>query len=93
MSEQGNDAGPQPIPRPSQIKELTPDQLVAALLRLTMEISVLRDRLATQTALLEQHGVFEKDAIENYALSGDELAHRNASRTELIAGLIDDLSS
>jgi hypothetical protein len=92
MTDQLSDAGPQPIPRPTQIDNLTADQLVAALLRLTMEISVLRDRLATQGALLEQHGLLEPQAMENYAPTAEELAARGAARTELIAGLIDDLS-
>lgn len=92
MIDQLGDAGPQPIPRPTHLDSLTADQLVAALLRLTMEISVLRDRLATQSALLEHHGVLEQQALENYAPTAEELVERSAARTELIAGLIDDLS-
>ncbi len=92
MTNQLGDAGPQPIPRPNQIENLTADQLVAALLRLTMEISVLRDRISTQSALLEQHGLIERQAIEDFTPTAEELAERSAARTELIAGLIDDLS-
>lgn len=87
------DAGPQPIPRPQQIEALSPDQLVAALLRLGMEISVLRDRLATQEALLEQQGVIKPEAIETYVPNAEEQSQRNATRTQLIERLLDDLSS
>ena len=42
------------LPRPRQIEELSPDQLVAVIWRLAMEICVLRDRLGTHEQLLAE---------------------------------------
>jgi len=84
-------AGPQPIERPRQIAELSPDQLVAAILRLTMEISVLRDRLATHEALLAEHGV-SSEAIDAFQPSAEEQKRRAAARLGLIEGVMKDLS-
>jgi len=57
-----------------------------------MEISVLRDRLATQEALLEQHGVIRRHEIEAYNPSDEEQVQRNAARTQLIEHLLQDLA-
>lgn len=92
MSDDRQTAGPQPIVRPQHLEALSPDQLVAALLRLTMEISVLRDRLASQEALLEQNGLIQRQAIETYTPGTEEQGERNAARTQLIEGLLQDLS-
>ncbi len=83
---------PEKLPRPQQIDTLTPDQLVAVILRLTMEISVLRDRLATHESLLAEHDLLSPDAFENYAPDRDEQANRAADRTRLIDHVIRDLS-
>ncbi len=83
---------PEKLARPNQLKALTQDQLVAALLRLTMEISVLRDRLRTQENLLVDNGVLGADAIDRYEPSAEESALRGESRAALIQQLINDLS-
>ena len=84
--------GPQPIERPRQIDELSPDQLVAALLRLTMEISVLRDRLATHEALLAEHGLLSAASIDAFEPKGEERESRMQARMALIDSVIGDLS-
>lgn len=84
--------GPQPIERPRQIEELTPDQLVAALLRLTMEISVLRDRLATHERLLEAHGLLSPESVDQFQPKPEERERRAAGRTALIESILKDLS-
>ncbi|MFK7887952.1 MAG: hypothetical protein AB8G16_13920 [Gammaproteobacteria bacterium] len=78
--------------RPTQIEHLSHDQLVAALLRITMEVSVIRDRLSTCESLLHKHGIFDVDAIENYHIDADESAQRTAARMSLIEKVVGDLS-
>jgi hypothetical protein len=86
-----SDAGPQPIERPRQIAKLDPDQVVAAMLRLTMEISVLRDRLATHEQLLAKHGL-TAEAINQFEPDAAEKKRRAAARMHLIDSVMKDLS-
>ena len=93
MTAAGDDsARPHKLPRPRQIQELTPDQLVAVIWRLAMEICVLRDRLDTHEALLAGQNVLSREDIEAYSPSQDETAGRLKARTELIENIINDLS-
>ncbi len=93
MTAAGDDAArPHKLPRPRQIRELNPDQLVAVIWRLAMEICVLRDRLGTHEALLAGQNVLSSEDIESYSPSQDETAARLKARTELIENIINDLS-
>jgi len=92
MGADGKTSGPQPIERPRQITELNPDQLVAAILRLTMEISVLRDRLATHEQLLAEHGLLSPESIDEFAPNAEERQRRTAVRVSLIDSVLKDLS-
>jgi len=83
---------PEPLPRPNQIEGLTPDQVVAVVWRLAMEISVLRDRLHSHELLLEQHGLLSPEAVDDYRPSPDQAARRQSERTTLIEKIISDLS-
>jgi hypothetical protein len=80
------------LPRPEQIEHLSNDKLVAVILRLAMEISVVRDRLATCESLLQAHGIFDADAVETYQTTPEETAQRTAARMSLIEKVIGDLS-
>ena len=89
----GNEAErPFKLPRPPQLDELTPDQVVAVLMRLAMEISVLRDRLRTHEQLLSRHDVLSSEDVESYTPSKDESAARQEASTRLIESIINDLS-
>lgn len=81
-------ADPARLARPQQLDSLSPDQLVAVVLQLAMEISVLRERLATHEALLADAGVLDRSAVDAYAPAGDEAARRNADRNALIESII-----
>ena len=83
---------PYKLPRPRQIENLSPDQLVAVIWRLAMEICVLRDRLSTHEQLLAGQDVLSRKDIEAYTPSKDETAARLKARTELIENIINDLS-
>jgi len=78
--------------KPNFIADATPDKLVAVTLRLAMEISVLRDQLDTQRALLEKHGILSDTDFENFTPSADQVMQRKAAKEDLIAGMISDLS-
>ena len=83
---------PYRLPRPRQIEDLGPDQLVAVIWRLAMEICVLRDRLSTHEELLCETGSLSRKAIESHTPSKDESAARQKARNELIENIINDLS-
>ena len=83
---------PERLPRPRQIDELTPDQLVAAMLRLAMEVSVLRDRLHSHELLLEQHGLLSTSAVDDFQPDADAKQRRQQASTALIEKLLGDLT-
>lgn len=66
-------------------------QLVAVTMRLAMEVSVLRERLATHEALLAKHGILDTQTVENYVPSAEETAARAAAARSLIESLSHDL--
>lgn len=80
------------LPRPRQIEDLNPDQLVAVIWRLAMEICVLRDRLSTHEQLLAEKSVLSSGEIESYTPSREETAARLKTRNELIENIVNDLS-
>lgn len=84
---------PQKLPRPRQIEALTPEQLVAAFLRLAMEISVLRDRLHSHELLLEQHGLLSADAVDEFQAPAEATRRRQQASMELVEKLLGDLTS
>jgi hypothetical protein len=93
MADTGDDAvRPHKLPRPRQIEGLDPDQLVAVIWRLAMEICVLRDRLGTHEALFAERSLLSREDIEGHTPSQDESAARLKARTELIENIINDLS-
>lgn len=80
------------LPRPHQLENLTPDQVVAVVMRLAMEICVLRDRLTTHEQLIAEKGLWSREEIEGFAPSVGEVAARQKARIELIESIINDLS-
>lgn len=68
-------------------------QLVAVALRLAMEVSALRERLATHEALLAKHGLLDAAAVDAYAPDGAESAARAAAARALIEALAGDLGA
>lgn len=68
-------------------------QLVAVATRLAMEVTVLRDRLATHEALLAKHGLLDAAAIDAYRPEPAEQAARDAATRRLIEALAGDLGA
>lgn len=92
MTTNDDTSRPFKLPRPQQLENLTPDQVVAVVLRLAMEISVLRDRLSTYEELFEERGIVPRADFESFTPSKSEAAARQKARTELIESIINDLS-
>lgn len=86
-----NDADPQPLSRPQQLDSLEPDKLVAVVLHLAMELSVMRDRLDSHEALLADAGVLDRDAVDAYRPEPGDAERRKAMRDELVAAIIERL--
>ncbi len=84
---------PEKIDRPTHLKSLSPDATVAAILRLCMEVSVLRDRLRTHEALLAEHGLLSPDAVDDYAVPAAESKLRNEANQTLIEQIVADLTN
>jgi hypothetical protein len=68
-------------------------QLVAVTMRLAMEVTVLRERLATHEALLAKHGVLDAAAIDAFRPDPAQQAARDAVTKRLIESLAADLGS
>lgn len=61
------------------------DRLIAMVLALTSEVSVLRDRVATLEALGTKSGWLAPDAVDSYVPDLAERHAREAKREELLA--------
>lgn len=78
--------------RPSFLATAKSDQLVDAILRLTMEVCVIRDRLDIYEALFSELGI-ESNAIENF-IADAETRKKRSERTQLLVKKIaQDLGS
>nr|PZN85448.1 MAG: hypothetical protein DIU57_06685 [Pseudomonadota bacterium] len=60
------------------------ERLVAMIVGLTSQVSVLSERLATFQRLAERKGLFTREDVESYTPSEEELVQRAKSRTHLI---------
>lgn len=74
------------------LQNLDNDRVVAALLRLTMEISVLRDRLDTYERLGAAGKPVTPETVEEFVPAPADEAVRLERRKQLIARLVRDLS-
>ncbi len=79
--------------KPTFIATSNMDQVVDVVLRLAMEISVLRDRMDIYEKLSEQHGFGGSDKIENFEADETLQALQSARREQLVQRILHDLSS
>ncbi len=82
-NEQGGDG------RPSFTGDPAAERMMAAVMRLAMELQVLRDRLDTHEALAEA-GAYSREDVEAFAPDKERAARRTAARIALIDGLMKD---
>ena len=78
--------------KPEFLEEAGLDKTVSAILRLAMEVSVLRDRLDTHEALAEKSGAYTRADVEAYSADPERAARRAAERKKLIEALLHDLA-
>ena len=60
------------------------DELLSAVLRLSAEVSVLKDRVYIAEKVLEQQGLNVSQAIESYELTDEQEAELAANRQRMI---------
>lgn len=77
--------------KPQFLAEPGMDRAVAAIMRLAMEVSVLRDRLDTHEALAEKSGAYTSGEVDAYLADPERAARRAKARTRLIESLLHDL--
>ncbi len=61
-------------------------------LRLTMEVSVLRDRIDTHESLAEKNGSYSSADVESYRPTPEEEQRRAERRTTVVARVVRDLT-
>ena len=76
--------------RPSFTGDPAAERMLAAVMRLAMELQVMRDRLDTHEALAEESGAYTREDVETFAADKERAARRTAARIALIDGLMKD---
>ena len=74
--------------KPVYLDERAIDNLAAAVLALTQELSVVRDRLDTVERLIEQQGLFAQQAIEQFKPDAAASAARSEWRQAYLARVL-----
>ena len=77
--------------KPNFIETPNMDNFVSVVMRLAMENSVLRDRIARQEALLVARGVLSATDLENYIPNEKAVGQSQAESFELIRAIVKDL--
>ena len=70
--------------RPNYLSDPTSEKILAMVMALAGEVSVMRDRMETIERLSEKSGVFSGEDIENYVPSDEEKAAREKRRAEYL---------
>lgn len=74
--------------KPQYFADPTIDKLLSMVLALMGELSVTRDRLDTVENLIEKHGLFKIDEIENYEIPETVNQKRTERRSAYIARVL-----
>jgi|GEM_PF-2474997 len=77
--------------KPEFITNPNMDKLIAVVLRLAMENSVLTDRLVRQEALLIKNNILSADDYETYVPSKEVVGQSQAQSFDLIRAIAKDL--
>jgi len=70
--------------RPQYFSDPATDKLLATVVALASEVSVVRDRLDTVETLIERQKLFSRDDIETFAPSEEQITARDARRAEYL---------
>ena len=79
--------------KPRFVESSNIDGLIAAVIRLTMEVSAIRDRLDIHEALAERHGVGGEAEVERFEADPALSARRMNRRQRLIEAIVRDLTA
>ncbi len=74
--------------RPTYLSDPTSERILAMVMALAGEVSVMRDRMETIERLSERSGIFSSEDIENYVPSDEEKAARAARRAEYLRRIL-----
>tara|TARA_Y100000385_G_scaffold266092_1_gene300969 strand:+ start:1148 stop:1444 length:297 start_codon:yes stop_codon:yes gene_type:complete len=77
--------------KPDFIANPNMDKLISVIMRLTMENSVLRDRIVRQEKLLVSKGVLSSDDFDAYEPDKETAQESQAESFDLIRAIINDL--
>lgn len=87
-------AGPRPGPRDTSFfDDPMVDHLLRAVVTLTMELSVTRERMRTLELLLAESGTLVPGHVDDYAPEHEEAAARAQSRAKLIDDILGPMVS
>lgn len=75
-------------PRPQFFNDPTSDKLLAMVMALAGEVSVMRDRNDTLERLIEAKGVVNKSEIDTYKPSKEVMLERDAWRQEYLSHIL-----
>lgn len=74
--------------RPQFFNDPTSDKLLAMVMALAGEVSVMRDRNDTLERLIDAKGLIDKNEIETYRPSKEVIAERDAWRQEYLSHIL-----
>lgn len=87
-------AGPKPGERDTAFfQDPMIDHLLRAIVTLTMEVSVSRERIRTLEALLGQSGALDPGSADHYVPGDEEAAFRAQQRSSLIDSILGPIVS
>ncbi|MEL7189066.1 MAG: hypothetical protein AAGK17_05890 [Pseudomonadota bacterium] len=85
-------SGPKPGDRNTTfLDDPVSDHLLRAVVTLTMELSVSRERIKTLESLLVQSGALTQGAADEFEPTDDDAVARSADRNALIAAILDPI--
>jgi hypothetical protein len=70
--------------RPQYFEDPAVDKLLSMLMSLISEVSVMKDRMDAQERLIESHGLFPQEAIEDFDVTPEIRALRDKQRAEYL---------
>ena len=78
--------------RPRFFDDPVNDQLLAMIMALTGEVSVLRERLDTHERLAAEHGIFSREQVDEYVPDASAEEARTLERQALLNGVLSVLN-
>ncbi|MEL7029746.1 MAG: hypothetical protein AAGL49_11165 [Pseudomonadota bacterium] len=78
--------------KPDFIAEPDMDKLVSVVMRLAMEVSVLRERVETHELLAARHGLYTRDDVDAFQPDQAEQKRRAQERAAFVEKIVHDLT-